>query len=84
MAKFIFENICRNCHLGIHLPIRHNFRTVAFNSLPNDKIMTFTKLKAIADDIFNVAKMMISVFDAVENIMGKGENAGYQHFLLFT
>ena len=46
--------------------------------------MTFTKLKAIADDIFNVAKMMISVFDAVENIMGKGENAGYQHFLLFT
>ena len=28
--------------------------------------------------------MMISVFDMVENIVGKGENAGYQHFLLFT
>ena len=27
--------------------------------------------------------MMIFVFDAVENIVGKGENAGYQHFLLF-
>ena len=27
--------------------------------------------------------MMISVFDRVENILGKGENAGYQHFLLF-
>ena len=26
---------------------------------------------------------MISDFDWVENIMGKGENAGYQHFLLF-
>ena len=26
---------------------------------------------------------MISVFDRVENIMEKGENAGYQHFLLF-
>ena len=26
---------------------------------------------------------MISVFDSVENIAGKGENAGYQHFLLF-
>ena len=26
---------------------------------------------------------MISVFDKVENIVGKGENAGYQHFLLF-
>ena len=27
--------------------------------------------------------MMISVCDRVENIAGKGENAGYQHFLLF-
>ena len=26
---------------------------------------------------------MISVFDRVENIEGKGENAGNQHFLLF-
>ena len=25
----------------------------------------------------------MSVFDGVENIVGKGENAGYQHFLLF-
>ena len=27
--------------------------------------------------------MMIFVFNRVENIVGKGENAGYQHFLLF-
>ena len=27
--------------------------------------------------------MIIHVFDIVENIMGKGENAGYQHFLFF-
>ena len=27
--------------------------------------------------------MMIFDFDRVENIVGKGENAGYQHFLLF-
>ena len=27
--------------------------------------------------------MIISVFDKIENIMGKGENAGYQHFILF-
>ena len=26
---------------------------------------------------------MISDFDRVENIEGKGENAGYLHFLLF-
>ena len=31
----------------------------------------------------NVAQKMISVFDRAENIVGKGENAGYQHFLLF-
>ena len=27
--------------------------------------------------------MMKFFFDRVENIVGKGENAGYQHFLLF-
>ena len=27
---------------------------------------------------------MISVSDRQENTVGKGENAGYQHFLLFT
>ena len=47
------------------------------------KILDLTKLKAFADDKINVAKMMIPVFDRLENIVGKGENAGYQHFLLF-
>ena len=28
-------------------------------------------------------QMMIGVTDRVEKIVGKGENAGYQHFLLF-
>ena len=45
--------------------------------------MDLTKLKAFADDKINVAQMMIPVLDSVENIVGKGENAGYQHFLLF-
>ena len=40
-------------------------------------------MKAFADEKMNVAEMMIYVFDRVENIVGKGENAGYQHFLLF-
>ena len=42
-----------------------------------------TKLKAFADDSFDVAKMMISVFESVENIIEKGEIPGYQYFLLF-
>ena len=41
------------------------------------------KLKAFADNKFNLYKMMISHFDRVENIMGKGENAIYQHVFLF-
>ena len=53
------------------------------NSLPNNKILDWSKLKAFADNKIKVAKMMISVFNRVENIVGKGENAGYQHFLLF-
>ena len=40
-------------------------------------------LKAFAYDESNIAKMMITLFDSVENTVGKGENAGYQHFLLF-
>ena len=31
----------------------------------------------------NIGKMMIYVVDRSENIVGKGENAVYQHFLLF-
>ena len=42
-----------------------------------------TKSKAFADDKLKVDKMMISLLDRVENSVGKGENAGYQHFLLF-
>ena len=52
-------------------------------SLPSNKILALTKLKAFADDNFTVAVIMISVSDRVENIVEKGENAGYQHFLLF-
>ena len=55
----------------------------AFNSLPNDIILDWSKLKAFANDKIKIAEMMISLSDRVENIVGKGENAGYQHFLLF-
>ena len=53
------------------------------NSVPNDKILDWSKLKAFADDNLYTAHMMIYAFDRVEKIVGKGENAGYQHFLLF-
>ena len=53
------------------------------NSLPNDIILDVTKLKAFADEKLHVAKMTISLLDRVGNTVVKGENAGYQHFLLF-
>ena len=53
------------------------------NSNPDNKILDKIQLNAFADDKIIVAQMKISVFDRVENIVGKGENAGYQHFLLF-
>ena len=45
--------------------------------------MKTTDIKLVSNDKFCVAKIMIPVFDRVENILGKGENAGSQHFLLF-
>ena len=57
--------------------------TQVFNSLPNDKILDLSKLKAFADDILNVNQKLKFASGRVENIVGKGENAGYQHFLLF-
>ena len=54
-----------------------------FNPLPNDKILGFPKLKAFSDDKSNVIQIVKVVFHRTENIVGKEENAGYQHFLLF-
>ena len=42
-----------------------------------------SKLETIADNNFNVAAMVGPFSDRVENIVGKGENAGDQHLLLF-
>ena len=53
------------------------------NPLPDDKILDMTKLKGFADDKLNIDKMTFSLVDGVENTEGKGENVGYQHFLLF-
>ena len=50
------------------------------NSLPYDKIWDWP-LKHLPTT--SVAQILIFVNDRVENIVGKGENAGYQNFLLF-
>ena len=57
--------------------------TYCFNSLPNDKVLAWFKLKAFADVKMNVTYKQKFFLELKENIVGKGENAGYQHFLLF-
>ena len=41
-------------------------------------------MKDNADDKINQTQILNFVLERVENIVGKGENAGYQHFLLFS
>ena len=41
------------------------------------------KLKVFSDDKINVPEKLKFALGPEENIVGKGENAGYQHFLLF-
>ena len=53
------------------------------NSLPNDKIVDWLKLKEFADDNIKVTEKLKFILGREENNVGKGENAGYEHFLLF-
>ena len=46
-----------------------------FNPLPNDKILDMSKFKGFADDT-----LMLGQIVRIENIVGKGENAGYRIF----
>ena len=60
------------------------FRQIkTFNSLPNDKSFDWSKLKAFADDKKPVNVNLKFDLGRIENIVGKGKNAAYQHFLLF-
>ena len=54
-----------------------------FNCLPSNKVLDWSKLKAFADEKINVTKELKFVSGKEENMVRKGENAGYQHFLLF-
>ena len=52
-------------------------------TLPNEKYLDLSKLKAFADDKIDSTSEQKFFLEWVENITGKGENAGDQHFLLF-
>ena len=69
--------------VALNLNTNNQLIKSSVNPLLNDNFLDVTKLKAFADDKMDIAKIIISFFDRVENIAGKGENAGYHHFLLF-
>ena len=45
-----------------------------FNSLPNDKILDWSKLKGFLDNKINVTEKLKFACGKVENMVGKGEN----------
>ena len=61
-----------------------SLQLAGINSLPNDKVSGWSKLKAFADNKIIVTEKLKIVLGKVENIVRKGENAGYQHFLLIA
>ena len=56
---------------------------LCINSLLNGKFLNWSKLKELPDDKIYMTEKFKFVLGRVENIVGKRENAGYQHFLLF-
>ena len=53
------------------------------NPLSNNRILDWSKLQAFAEDKINVTQKLEVALERVENLVGKGENAGFQHLLLF-
>ena len=47
------------------------------------KKIALSNLKAFTRNLLNIIQNIKLVFNRIENIVGKGENAGHQHFLFF-
>ena len=62
---------------------KRNLYSSSFNSLPNAKILGRSKLKAFPDDTINVTQKFKFILGGIENIVGKGENAGSPAFFSF-
>ena len=56
---------------------------LSVSSGPNFIVWEWSVFKEIADNKINVNEQLKLGIGRVENILGKGENGGYQYFLLF-
>ena len=71
-----------SAHLGTS--VSHDLFSQWINFLPDDKILALSKLKAIADNNFNVAQRYTFSLIGHKTLWVKEKNTGlYQHFLLF-
>ena len=64
------------------LQLFRSFCALRYNPLLNVKILDQSKFKVSAGNKLKVILMAKFVLEKTENIVGKEENAGYQHFLL--
>ena len=79
-AVFFSNNIFKSL---LYIGFIRTWDCVVFNSLADIKILALTKLKAFADDNFNVTEIIICFLILLKTMRAKGENAGYQHFFPF-
>ena len=74
-----FHQNCRLQTLSVWKSIKFVFWEIAYT------LFSLVQFNSICSGRYiNVACMIEFVFDGVQNFVGKGENAGYQHFLLFS
>ena len=69
--------------VSLRRPTRIDLFCRFIDSLPINKISDLSKLKVFADETISVTQKLKFDLGRVENIVGKGENAGYKQFLLF-
>ena len=75
------------CHATLIITVTEHltvYQRVPFSLTLYNKILYWSKLKEFADNKINVTEKLKFVLGRVKNIVGKGGNAGNQHFLLFT
>ena len=71
----------KGVNFGNFLPFSQCFQLL--NPLPDNKILDWSKLKQIEDDIFKCDENSRKFSKRVDNTVGKEEIAHYEQFLLF-
>ena len=61
--------------------MRFKMSAICFNFAQSNILLSGKGLKASADVEINATQELKMIFIWLENMMGKEENAGYQHFL---